>query len=216
VRSKILPHFYTSPEGWRNATLEAVLAESQRRARKQRHYYHGHRGHKSGNNHGNKPGNTSGNNVGNNPGNKSQSPDPSPDPSPSLDPEPAVQVLQRAGAVPVVGAEPNLGSPPASPAVLDFATVGPETRWALTDAHLASWREAYPSLDVASECRRAKAWLEAQPDRRKTARGMPRFLVSWLNRAIDRRGAPLHAGPPAPTVGAINAAYVARRRGQQS
>ena len=57
--------------------------------------------------------------------------------------------------------------------------------WHLTQAQVESWAVAFPARDVLAECRRALAWVEASPARRKTARGMPRFLVAWLNRATD-------------------------------
>jgi hypothetical protein len=82
-----------------------------------------------------------------------------------------------------------------SPAVLEFHTVGlGGSLWTLTEAQVNAWVTAFPNVDVEGECRRAFAWLEAQPSRRKTPGGMPRFLVSWLNRAADRGG---HAAPAA-------------------
>ena len=84
------------------------------------------------------------------------------------------------------GVEPNNGSA-SPPAVLSFPTIGAgASTWQLTAEQLSEWQSVYPALDVLWECRRARAWVEAQPARRKTARGMPRFLVAWLNRAVDR------------------------------
>lgn len=76
---------------------------------------------------------------------------------------------------------------PTSPALLEFPTVGkgPKT-WALTEALCAEWRELYPGLDVLGECRKALAWVNANHP--KTARGMPAFLVGWLNRSTNRGG----------------------------
>lgn len=65
---------------------------------------------------------------------------------------------------------------------MTFPTIGPAQEWA-TDAHVARWREMFPTLDVDAECRRALAWVEANPTKRKTARGMPKFLVGWMLRA---------------------------------
>ena len=80
-------------------------------------------------------------------------------------------------------AEPDSGSPP----LLVFPTIGTGgSTWALTESLVASWREAYPGLDVLGECRHAKAWVEAQPARRKTAVGMSKFLVNWFNRTVER------------------------------
>lgn len=41
----------------------------------------------------------------------------------------------------------------------------------------------FPSVDVASQTNKALAWILANPDRRKTARGMRAFLTRWFDRA---------------------------------
>lgn len=77
------------------------------------------------------------------------------------------------------------------PAVLMFPTVGTEAEeWGLTQELVSSWDETFPALDVLGECRKARAWIIANPDRRKTVRGMQKFLLRWLSRATDSfRGA---------------------------
>lgn len=76
--------------------------------------------------------------------------------------------------------------PPAD-AVLEYPCIGTgPPRWWLTRSQIAEWQAAYPGIDVETECRRALAWLAANPSRRKTARGMPRFLLGWLSRSVDR------------------------------
>ena len=49
------------------------------------------------------------------------------------------------------------------------------------------------------EARKALAWLQANPGRRKTPRGMPRFLFGWMERTQNRRGS---NGQPSSRVGA--------------
>lgn len=75
-----------------------------------------------------------------------------------------------------------------------FPTDGKQREWALTDPFVAQMREAFPTLDVMAEMRKAKAWILANESKRKTAAGMPRFLNSWLGRAQDRGGGFI-AGP---------------------
>jgi len=89
-------------------------------------------------------------------------------------------------------AEPK---PPPADVVLVFPCAGKAAEWPLTQRQIDAWVAAYPGVDVMAECRKAWAWVEASPKRRKTAAGMPRFLVAWLNRATDR-------GPPR-TAGAV-------------
>lgn len=76
-----------------------------------------------------------------------------------------------------------------SPAFLTFPTVGKGPKsWVLTHAMVSEWATAYPNLDVPLQCRRALEWIKANHAKRKTARGMPAFLVGWLNRQTDRPG----------------------------
>jgi uncharacterized protein YdaU (DUF1376 family) len=73
-----------------------------------------------------------------------------------------------------------------TPTIVTYPTVGKVPTYALTEGQMARWCASYPNLDVAGECRRASEWIAANPERRKTAKGMPAFLVNWLNRAVDK------------------------------
>lgn len=103
--------------------------------------------------------------------------------------------------------DPSSPPPEPDPPVpgLDFPVdgTGPaSTRaptWSATRGVIRSLSEAFPSLDVEGECRKAKAWVEANPAKRKTASGMRRFLVNWLSRAQNSgRGTAQARGSPAP------------------
>ena len=70
---------------------------------------------------------------------------------------------------------------------LEFPTVGTNgSTWTLTQAQVDQWATLFPSLDVAQQCRHALAWIETNASKRKTSRGMARFLAGWLTRATDR------------------------------
>jgi len=71
----------------------------------------------------------------------------------------------------------------AEPSVIDYPAVGKPPSWGLTQTQIDAWAALYPGLDVLAECRKAKAWLLA--NKRKTAGGMSRFLVNWLNQATN-------------------------------
>ncbi len=43
--------------------------------------------------------------------------------------------------------------------------------------------DAYPEVDVLSELGKMRAWLLSNDQKRKTKRGMKRFINSWLSRA---------------------------------
>lgn len=76
---------------------------------------------------------------------------------------------------------------PSVPPFLVFPVVGKGSgQWPLSKAKVAEWAGLYPGLDVPAEMRKALAWVGASLDRRKTDRGMERFLVGWLSRATDR------------------------------
>ncbi len=59
--------------------------------------------------------------------------------------------------------------------------------WPLTDTQVSDWNEMFPRLDGPAECAKARAWILANQTRRKTPKGMPRFLVNWLLRAERAR-----------------------------
>lgn len=56
----------------------------------------------------------------------------------------------------------------------------------VTEAEIAEWRAAYPRIDVLAEVRKARAWCIANPSKRKTARGVARFLNTWLSSANEK------------------------------
>ena len=80
------------------------------------------------------------------------------------------------------------------PALLTFRTVGKPAQWSLTQTQVDLWVLAYPQTDVLQEARKALAWLEA--NNRKTARGMPAFLVRWLGKAANGPVGASHAKAP--------------------
>lgn len=109
---------------------------------------------------------------------------PSPSPSPAPTPSPTPEEHKSVSSVPAVAVT--------EPAVMTFPVVGSHgSEWALTQAQMAEWVALFPNLDVPVELRSALAWARANPSKRKTAGGMPRFLASWLTRATNGpRGSP--------------------------
>ncbi|NOX54233.1 MAG: hypothetical protein GXP27_07275 [Planctomycetes bacterium] len=83
--------------------------------------------------------------------------------------------------------------------------------WHLTRAKLREYQECYPSLDVLAEARKALQWIRDNPARRKTARGMPRFLTNWLNRALER---PRGREPPRRKLDIVAVIEQAKREGR--
>jgi hypothetical protein len=88
-------------------------------------------------------------------------------------------------------AEPASPQPPAD--VAAFPCVGKVGQWMLPQPKLDEWTACFPALDVLGEVRKARQLLVDNPGRRKTAKGMTRFVFGWLERSQNRRG-----GKPSP------------------
>lgn len=63
------------------------------------------------------------------------------------------------------------------------------TEYEVPQKDFDSWVSLYPAVDVMQQLRNMKGWLQANPDRRKTRRGINRFISGWLSREQDRGGA---------------------------
>jgi hypothetical protein len=99
-------------------------------------------------------------------------------------PTPAPTPTQRKTPTESFCSEPFSGSEQSPCFVMVFPCVGKgPNSWGLSESKLAEYREAFPGVDVLSECRKALQWCVDNPSRRKTARGMPAFLNRWLERA---------------------------------
>jgi hypothetical protein len=92
----------------------------------------------------------------------------------------------------------EVDKPPSPPPVLTFPAIGDGPKsWPLTGEQLDRWRTLYPGTDVLAECRKALGWCEANPKKRKTAGGMAKFLVNWLNNAANGgKASPAPRSPP--------------------
>lgn len=58
----------------------------------------------------------------------------------------------------------------------------------VTDEFVAQMKELYPAVDVEQELRKMKGWAHTTPSKRKTYRGMPKFINNWLSRKQDNGG----------------------------
>lgn len=50
------------------------------------------------------------------------------------------------------------------------------------------WAGLYPAVDVMQQLRNMRGWLDSNPSRRKTKRGVKAFINSWLSREQNRGG----------------------------
>ena len=62
---------------------------------------------------------------------------------------------------------------------------------------LDEWQELYPAVDVKQQLNSMRGWCMANPTKKKTSRGIKRFINGWLQREQDRGGSrnPVQAQP---------------------
>ncbi len=80
----------------------------------------------------------------------------------------------------------SVSSPAEEKKFLTFSCTGESKEFHLLKPKVEEYRKTYDTLDVEQELKKARQWLSDNPGRRKTARGMTRFLGNWLSRAADR------------------------------
>jgi hypothetical protein len=62
--------------------------------------------------------------------------------------------------------------------------------WQPEEADLIAWQRAYPAINVHQELAVMESWCDANPAKRKTIKGIKRFVNSWLARAQNQGGSP--------------------------
>ena len=85
-------------------------------------------------------------------------------------------------------------SKPHEPAVISVP-LNDGTEHPVTQTDIDKYASLYPAVDVMQELRKMVGWLDGNPTRKKTRRGIKRFINGWLAREQDKGG----LRPPAPT-----------------
>lgn len=62
------------------------------------------------------------------------------------------------------------------------------TEWKPTKTLFAEYVRLYPNVDVKQQFNEMRGWCLSNPEKRKTKRGITRFVNSWLSREQDRGG----------------------------
>ena len=83
-----------------------------------------------------------------------------------------------------------------SPTVISIPLVSGEER-PITQADVAEWWKLFPAVDILQELRKMRAWCLANPSRRKTPKGILRFVTTWLSREQDKGHVPINPIQPA-------------------
>ncbi|EGL8404598.1 hypothetical protein IRK85_005340, partial [Salmonella enterica] len=58
----------------------------------------------------------------------------------------------------------------------------------VTESQIAEFETLYPAVNVRQALRNQRGWLLSDPRRRKTARGIRKFITGWLAKDQDRGG----------------------------
>ncbi|MGD9567558.1 MAG: phage replisome organizer N-terminal domain-containing protein [Sedimentibacter sp.] len=61
-----------------------------------------------------------------------------------------------------------------------------KTEHEVEKSEVDTWKDLYPSVNVEQELRSMKGWLIANPTKRKTKKGINRFINNWLAREQDK------------------------------
>lgn len=80
----------------------------------------------------------------------------------------------------------NSGKAADFPVFIELETNKTDVLYPVTGEFVSQMKELYPAVDVEQELRNMKAWLMSNPQRRKTFKGMPKFINSWLAREQDK------------------------------
>ncbi len=87
---------------------------------------------------------------------------------------------------------PNVCSEPQAAAEAPIITLLLNTgeEYPVTQENVSEWMKLYPSVDITQCLRNMKGWLISNPTKRKTSRGIMRFITTWLQKEQDRGGTP--------------------------
>ena len=72
------------------------------------------------------------------------------------------------------------------------------TEWKPTKTLFAEYVRLYPNVDVKQQFNEMRGWCLSNPEKRKTKRGITRFVNSWLSREQEDSAYPPSGCPPLP------------------
>lgn len=85
------------------------------------------------------------------------------------------------------GAESNSNTKEHEKTIITL-TLNDKSEFGVDRIQVQEWQELYPAVDIIQELRKMKGWLNANPTKRKTRRGITRFINGWLSREQDKGG----------------------------
>ena len=82
---------------------------------------------------------------------------------------------------------PKLNSEPEEPPIITLP-LNTGAEYLIFQCDIDTFVELYPAVDILQAMRGMKGWLMTNPTKRKTKRGIGRFINSWLAREQDKGG----------------------------
>ena len=86
-----------------------------------------------------------------------------------------------------ISTEPKPAEPVSTPCFTLPMTGG--EKFSVTEKDIEYYESLYPACDVRQEFRKMIGWLDANPAKRKTPKGIKRFINAWLAKEQDKGGA---------------------------
>lgn len=65
-------------------------------------------------------------------------------------------------------------------------TLNDKSEYWIYGDQVEQWSQLFPVVDVMQELRKMKSWLDSNPSRRKTKKGILRFVNGWLSKEQDK------------------------------
>lgn len=78
----------------------------------------------------------------------------------------------------------ELGAPDRKKAI--SLTLNDKSEYWIYGDQVEQWSQLFPAVDVMQELRKMKSWLDSNPSRRKTKKGILRFVNGWLSKEQDK------------------------------
>lgn len=77
---------------------------------------------------------------------------------------------------------------PQEPAEQPFITLtlNDHSEYPFYEKDISEYKELYPAVDIEQQFRAMKGWCKGNPTKRKTKRGIRKFVNSWLSREQDK------------------------------
>jgi len=87
-------------------------------------------------------------------------------------------------AEPTIKTKPEQGADTAAITLL----LNDGTEHMVYQSQVAAWARLYPAVDIPQQLRNMKGWIDANPQKRKTKRGINAFINSWLTKTQNTNG----------------------------